>query len=76
LFYDTILTTKDDAHTTQVAYLGAAYDQGIDVETSASKNSRYAGENTRFILYETVENMSAERENSITKTRKKETSTF
>jgi hypothetical protein len=57
LFNHTILTTQDDAHTTQVANFRSTHDQRIDVETSASKNAGHARENSRFILNKTVQNM-------------------
>ena len=39
LFDDAVLAVKDDAHATEIADLGAADDEGIDVKAAASENS-------------------------------------
>ena len=36
LFHNAFLTTQDDAHATQIANFGSAYDKRVDVETSSS----------------------------------------
>jgi hypothetical protein len=42
LFNNSILTAQNDTHATQVAYLGSADDQGVDIESPACENSRNA----------------------------------
>ena len=39
LFNDAVLAVKDDAHATQIADLGAADDEGVDVESAAGENA-------------------------------------
>lgn len=58
LFYYAVLATEDDTHATQVANLGPADDQRVNVETSASEDARYARKDSGFILDETVQDMS------------------
>ena len=37
-----VLPANDDAHPAQVTYLGAAYDERVDVESAACKDPRHA----------------------------------
>jgi hypothetical protein len=57
LLNDTILAAENDTHATQVANLGLAYNQGINVEPSPGQDSRDAGEYSGLVLNETVEDM-------------------
>jgi hypothetical protein len=57
LLDDTVLTIEDDTHSAEVTDFRSADNQGVNVETSSSKDSRYTGEDTRFILDQAVEYM-------------------
>ena len=61
LLHNTILATDDDAHPTEIADLGAADDEGVDVETSAGKDTRHAGQDTWLILDQAVQHMPMQR---------------
>lgn len=43
LLNNSILSTQNDTHATQVPDLGAANDQRVNVEATASENARHAG---------------------------------
>ena len=58
LFDDAVLAVKDDAHATEIADLRAADDEGVDVEPSTSQNPRHTRQNPRFVLDQTIENVS------------------
>ena len=58
LLDDGVLPAEHDAHATEVAYLGAADDEGVDVEPSACEDARYAREDARFVLDEAIEDVS------------------
>jgi hypothetical protein len=57
LLHDTVLAAEDNTHATQVPNFGLAYHQGVNVEPPASKDSRDAGEYTRLVLNEAIEDM-------------------
>jgi hypothetical protein len=57
LLHDAVLAASDDAHPTQVANLGAAYNERVDVEPAPGENPRYAREHTGLVLHETVQHV-------------------
>lgn len=58
LFDNAVLTAEDDTHTTEVANLGPANHQRVNIEPASCENSRNTREDPGFILDETIENMS------------------
>ena len=56
-----VLAVEDDAHPTEVANLGATYDERLDVEAPDGENARDAGEDAGLVLDEAVEDVSADR---------------
>lgn len=61
LFHDTVLPTQDDTHTREVTDFSSADDEGVDVDASSCKDTRHAREDTRFILHQTIEDVSVAR---------------
>ena len=57
LLYHAILTLEHNGHSTEVLDFGATDDQGVDVESSCGENPRHAGQDTRLVLDQTVEDM-------------------
>lgn len=57
LFDDTILALEYDTHATEVGNFSAAYDQRVDVESSAGQNTRNTREDTGLVLNETVQDV-------------------
>jgi len=55
------MASQDDGHTGQVVDLGAADDEGVDVEATSSKNTRYARKDAGFVRYETIEDVALRR---------------
>lgn len=61
LFHDTILTGEHDGHARQVLHLSAAHDERVDVKTASGKDARHAGQDTRLVLDEAVEDVPCRR---------------
>ena len=59
LLDDAVLPVEDDAHPTEVAHFGRADDERVDVEASCGEDAGDAGEDTRLILDEAVEDVPA-----------------
>lgn len=57
LLDDALLACEDDSHATEICDFGRADDEGVDVETSGCEDAGDAGENSGFVLDETVEDM-------------------
>lgn len=58
LFHHTVLSLKHDRHAGQICHFGTAHNQTVDVETSRGENTGHAGEDTRLILDQTIEDVS------------------
>ena len=61
LLDDAVLACKDDGHAGEVDDLGAADDEGVDVEAAGGENAGHAGENARLVLHEAVEDVALRR---------------
>jgi hypothetical protein len=57
LLHDAILSLQHNSHPGEVVYLSVADNQTVDVETASRQDTRYAGEHTGLILYQTVEDV-------------------
>ncbi len=57
LFNHSVLAAQDDTHATEVADLGGAHDEGVNVESPRCQNTRHARKDTRLVLHETVEDV-------------------
>jgi hypothetical protein len=42
LLHHAVLPADDDAHPTQIAYLGTAHDERVDVESAPGEDARHA----------------------------------
>ena len=58
LFNNSILTSQDDAHSTQIANFSPAHDQRVDVKSASCKGTRDTRQDSRFILNKAIKNMS------------------
>jgi len=58
LLHNAILSAYDDGHPTQVPDFSPAHHQRVDIEATPSKDTRYAGQHTRFVLYKAVKDVS------------------
>jgi hypothetical protein len=58
LLDNAILPRQDNGHAGEVVNLGTADDKRVDIEASGCQNARNTGKNTRFVLDETVQDMS------------------
>lgn len=58
LLYNSILTTYNDGHATEVTDFGPAYHQRVDVKATPGEDARYAGQYTRFVLHQAVKDVS------------------
>ena len=57
LLHDAVLSADDDGHSAEVADLGAADDERVDVEPAAGEDPGHAREDTGLVLDEAVEHM-------------------
>ena len=57
LLDDAVLAADDDTHPAQIAYLGAAHDERIDVESAPGEDPRHAREHAGLVLHETVQHV-------------------
>jgi hypothetical protein len=58
LFNNSILTSQDDTHSTQIANFSPAHDQRVDVKSASCKGTRNTRQDSRFILNKAIKNMS------------------
>ncbi len=56
-------TTPPGVHSTQIVYFGATYDERIEVESAACKDTRNARQYTWLVLDKAIERMPKENEN-------------
>lgn len=57
LLDNAVLAGEHDGHAGEILNLGAAHDKRIDVEATSGENTGDAGQDTRFVLDQTVENV-------------------